>query len=268
MSALPHALVFDVSRVSLVQSPGFVPPRLRARYTDETVQRILLLAFDGMLPPLSIAANGDALYRWEWQGREMCARSTELAAIDEIPAGEAMRMLQGFIRLHQMLAADEVPEGARSLLLNLRIPHPETAIHLYRKCQMGGDEERLLVLHGFEGEAWPVLPMEDALAILMHASTLQIEEFAASMQATQPIALPATPARQKLHWKWIASAAAAAAILITATLMRAPTASGQNAQPEAARPPANTASAMPIITDPPRSAQDGTEPIRDPVVDD
>lgn len=184
MSDSLNGLLFDVSQMQMAQVPGFVAPRLRVPYTDAKVQELLATAFEGQLPPLSLTPEGHAVYRWVENERDTCKISQPLNHPSQIPAAESMRLLQGWIKLRHLVTEGSVPEGVRSLLLNLRLPHPERAIMLYRLSSVHEDEPRIHILHGFENNETKTIPIEEAIALLLSIPTQQVAELAGQSQHT------------------------------------------------------------------------------------
>jgi hypothetical protein len=223
-----NTLVLDTTGLSPIQPSGFVPPSQRARYSDPLVQSFLWQAFRGQFPRLESMENDSAVYRHENPATDSFASSVAAASIQDIPQAEVMRLLQGWITLRKIAMESTVPEGVRSLLMNLKIPNPRVAPSFYRVQGAPGGNKKLYVLIGFEGPAVPSVALEEGIAAMLNVPPAQLESLLATSMAPtgnttrihvlDPLATEAgkSQTKQPARIRNLAITGAAAALMVVA----------------------------------------------------
>jgi hypothetical protein len=248
-------LVLDTTGLSPIQPSGFVPPSQRVRYSDPIVQDFLRQAFQGQFPRLETSDGKSATYRHENPAADSFASSAAVASMQDFPQAEVMRLLQGWITLRKLVMEATVPEGARSLLLNLKIPDPRVAHHCYRVRAPEGGDRKLYVLVGFEGPAAPSVALEEGIAAMLNVPAMQLESLLATSMAPtgnttrlhtldSPAPAPIAPAL-RTGGKPVALLAAAAALAVSVAGLIW---KNNGAEPAPANPPIANA---PIAVEPP-----------------
>lgn len=186
-------LVFDTTGLKPIQPSGFVPPSQRTGYSDPLVQDLLKEAFGDQFPKLESVEKNTAIYRHDTPVIRSLADCVAAQSIQDIPQAEIMRLLQGWIVLRKIVIETTVPEGVRSLLMNLQVPDPHVAPHFYRISGPKSEEKKLYVLIGFEGPAAPSMALEEAIAAMLNVKPSQLESLlATSMVSSLPVTSRAT----------------------------------------------------------------------------
>jgi len=266
--SLATTLVLDTTDLSPIQPSGFVPPSQRVRYSDPVVQDFLRQAFQGQFPRLEASDAKSATYRHENPAADSFASSAAVISMQDFPQAEVIRLLQGWITLRKLVMEATVPEGARSLLLNLKIPDPRVAHHCYRVRAPEGGDRKLYVLVGFEGPAAPSVALEEGIAAMLNVPAMQLESLLATSMAPtgnttrlhtldSPAPAPAAPA-PKTGGKPVALLAAAAALVVSVAGL---VWKSNGAEPAPPNPPVANA---PVAVEPPAPA--ATTPSATPAV--
>lgn len=84
----------------------------------------------------------------------------------EIPEDEVYHLLQGWIRLQQALASEEIHPDAKEALENFRVPDPRKGIECYRVYEDEG-REKMFIEWGLEKEECPAVKLDQALAVIL-----------------------------------------------------------------------------------------------------
>ncbi len=167
--------VLDIRQLRPIQPSGFVPPRQRKTYASPDVQEFLQQAFGGLFPTLQLLDDGGAEYVHVTAGVETCGRSRSVASARELPRGEVMKILEGWISLRKEIMEASTCEGIRSLLLNLRVPDPGKSISLYRIYDAPSGKPGIHILYGFESPEFPSVPVEQAVAAILGMEVDQLD---------------------------------------------------------------------------------------------
>ncbi len=166
-----------------IQPSGFVPPSQRVHYSHILVQNFLFEAFGGLFPKLEMLEDGTAVYRHRNSNTDSFTSCVAAESINDIPQGEAMKLLQGWITLRKLVMEATVPEGVRSLLMNLKIPHPRVSPWFYHLRETLDGQKKLYILIGFEGPAVTLVSLEEGIAAIMNVPPSQLESLLATSMA-------------------------------------------------------------------------------------
>jgi hypothetical protein len=246
-------LVFDTTGLKPIQPSGFVPPSQRTDYSDPLVQDLLKEAFGDQFPKLESVERNTAIYRHDDPAVRSLVDCVAAQSIQDIPQAEIMRLLQGWIVLRKIVIETTVPQGVRSLLMNLQVPDPRVAPRFYRVSGSKNEEKKLFVLIGFEGPDAPSMALEEAIATMLNVKPSQLESLlATSMGSSVPVTprvttvqAPASVAKPSAGAKNAVLLCSSAALLIfavgTVWKLNARPSHIQEAPPAAITPPSTVA---------------------------
>ncbi|GAA5494188.1 hypothetical protein Rhal01_00346 [Rubritalea halochordaticola] len=97
-----------------------------------------------------------------------------LTSYQEIPEDEVYHLLQGWIRMQQALASDQIHPDAKSVLSNFRVPDPRKGIESYRLYEDEG-RQKMFIEWGLENEECPAVRLDQALSIILGVPTSRLQ---------------------------------------------------------------------------------------------
>jgi hypothetical protein len=162
-------VLIDTSQLQLISSPGLNSPKESIDYYVQSVQQILSECFQGIFPNIVQSQEGLAYQLVDNGGLDRCSRSVPANSISDIPKGEVMKLMEGWIRLRRHMQG-EFSKTLKSILLNFRVPDPQTSIQFYRIEQFGG-QTKLLIFWGYQSIEKPCIPIEKALSQFLDVTT-------------------------------------------------------------------------------------------------
>lgn len=166
MSATTSAIKVDLEKMRPVRPPGFSSPKGGVSYHDPKVQEVLASSYGKVFPRI-LEKDGEFCYHSvDELRRETTAVSKPVRNISDIPKGELLRLMEGWIKCRRLLQVEKMPNRIEAILLNFKVPNPRKSLECYRTYQ-DGDRTRLHILWGFESEDAPSVSVERALSILL-----------------------------------------------------------------------------------------------------
>ena len=134
------------------------PPSLRLTYASTAFQKNVISCFGGQLPWLMFNEDGVPFFEHRDEaGRETCILSRKVENLAEIPRGESLRLLEGWLRL-QTLAMDPNLDAVQAgMMSTFMLPDPSRDMRNYRiyEAPTAGHGIRLHVLWGFTTKTNP-----------------------------------------------------------------------------------------------------------------
>ncbi len=149
-----------------VTPAGLSGPRSQSSYTDPRVQQILSESFSGTFPLIQSTPNGPEYIQLDRKNRNLIAQATPVINIGDIPKGELLRLMEGWMRVRRRITEEQFPKEVQSILLNLKVPSPRSSIQRYLIYKKG-EEKKLFVLWGYQSEKEPHIPLEKALSMFL-----------------------------------------------------------------------------------------------------
>ncbi len=194
------ALKVDLGKWQMVKMPGLSAPSHQGDYFSAEVQAILSRNF-GLTFPEVVSLEGEYYYRAiDDKGIDRAAKSKAVKNIADIPKGEILRLMEGWIRSQRCLADEGLPNHVRSILLNLKVPNPRRAIQQYRLYKDDQGQERLMILWGFENKDAPAVSLEKAISSIMDVPVKHLQSILSTSMptTTSTVAVPLAADTQQI----------------------------------------------------------------------
>ncbi|QQL44952.1 hypothetical protein [Sulfuriroseicoccus oceanibius] len=206
MSTTPSLLSVDLEKLQPLRAPGFSSPKGGVGYHDPKVQEVLELSYGPIFPKV-LQKDGQYLYESrDDRGRETCTLSEPVRNISDIPKGELLRVMEGWIKCRRLLQLQDFPNRIESILLNFKVPNPRRSLESYRIYQ-DGERTRLHVLWGFEANSAGSVSVEKALSILLGVPESHMHSILSASMPTPGESTSTVPVSVNLDTAAIASLA-------------------------------------------------------------
>ena len=146
-----------------VPVPRFIPPRKRVPYHHKDVQKLVLKAFQGLLPSVKQTADKQIQYGITSKNSKT-ELQTQPADSQYLKEVIGPKLIAGHREITAMLKKGGLTEGVKSLLLNLRLPDPDCDIERYRFITNSNGSSSPYVCWAFENPDKPFIPIESVIA--------------------------------------------------------------------------------------------------------
>ncbi len=156
----------DLEHLQPVTPAGLSGPRNKTAYTDPIVQQVLTESFDKSFPLIQSSTSGIQYTSLDEKTRNQLQKATPVVNIEDIPKGELLRLMEGWMRIRRRITEEQFPKGVQSILLNLKVPSPRSSIQQYLLYK-NGEQKKLFVLWAYESKQEPHIPLEKALSFFL-----------------------------------------------------------------------------------------------------